>query len=423
MNHRVLAIVLALSLLLSGCSLAKKLVPKNNYHFSVDHDSQNEQVNEDTTISVANKEDLEETIRSLIKQDKETASISADDYDGNLKEDCDAIIGKLLHQVPETAYVVSSIVPDLKEADMFYKLNLTINYSTSYSDIANVKKRYVYSEEDMQAALKNALENGEEKVLLRVFHYETAPYEEGDYYNTQAMEFFASDPISIMALPKISGKAYPDTGNERIVALKFDYSSDPTADFELSQAELGVMKKTVARFIDSAIDYASYADNDKEKAFQIYSYLTGLHHYSVGDTPSETPAFDLLTKGIADSHILAIVYNAMCTQAGLTCHVVQGQKDESDYYWNILEFEDYACHVDILADELNNLPEPRLLFDPKMTDYTWNQSSYPECREPLPASIPDETASEDKPSTEPTTEPAEEPTEETSAENISSNEK
>ncbi len=408
MNYRVLAIVLTLSLLLSGCSLAKKLVPKSNYHFSADHDSQNEQVNEDTTIFVANKEELEKTIFSLIKQDKETASLSADDYDGNLKEDCDAIIENFLHKVPETAYVVRAILPDLKEADMFYKLNLTIYYSTSYSDIANVKKRYVYSEEDMQTALRNALENGEEKVLLHVFHYKTAPYEAEDYYNTQAAEFFAADPISIMALPKISGKAYPDTGDERIVALEFNYSSDPAADFELSQAELGVMKKTVARFIDSASDYASYADNEKEKAFQIYSYLTDLHHYNVGDTPSETPAFDLLTKGIADSHIFSIVYNAMCMQAGLTCHVVQGQKEGMDYYWNILEFEDYACHVDILADELNNLSEPQLLFDAKMKDYKWDPNSYPECREPLPISIPGETTSEDTTSPESTEESMEE---------------
>ena len=388
MNHRILAIVLALSLLLSGCSLAKKFVPKNNYHFSEDHDSQNEQVNEDTTISVANKDDLEKRIRALIKSNETTASISSDHYDGNLKEDCDAIIDKFLHEVPETAYTVRAILSDVKEADMFYKLNLTIFYLNPYSDLAAIKDSFIYSEEDMKTALKTALENNEERVLLHVFHYNTAPYEMDDYYNTQAREFFAADPISIMSLPKISGKAYPDSGEERIVQLDFSYSSDPAEDFELSQAELGIMKKTVTRFIDSASDYASYTDSEKEKAFQIYSYLTGLHHYTLTDVSTETPAFDLLTKGIADSHIFAIIYNAMCSQAGLKCRLVQGQKDGKDYYWNILEFENYACHLDILADELNNLSEPRLLFDRQMDDYEWDQSSYPKCLEPLPMPTP-----------------------------------
>ncbi len=417
MNHRVLAMLLAMSLLLSGCSLAKKLVPKSNYHLAVDHAFPNAQENEDATISFENKEDLEASIRSLIKSDITNASLVSDHYEGNLKEDCDAIIDKLLHEVLETAYVVRAIIPDVKEADMFYKLNLTIYYSHPYSDIATIKGGYVYSEYNMKMRLKNALENNEEKILLRVYHYDTALYGIEDYFNKQAKDLFEADPISIMSLPRISSKTYPETGENRILELIFDYSPYASEDFVLSPAELGVMKKTVTRFIDSASEYASYADSEREKAFQIYSYLTGLHHYTIGDVSSQTPAFDLLTKGIADSHIFAFMYNAMCTQAGLTCHVVKGQKDGEDYCWNILEFEDYACHLDIPADDLNNLAEPRELFDTNMEGYVWNRDDYPECTEPLPPLPP-----VDLPPQEDTPDAPEEPPNEPPAENNSPSE-
>ncbi len=423
MIRRVLAIVLALSLLLSGCSLAKKLVPKNNYHFSEDHDSQSEQENVDMSTSVTNKAELEQLFLTMIQSNQTDASIITDHYDGNLKDDCDAIIHTVLHETPETAYAVRTIFADVKEADMFYKLNLTIFYLNSYSDLHSLKNSNVNSASDMEAALKSALESNEESVLFHVFNYSDTLYETDDYYNTLAQKIFAEDPISVMALPAITSKAYPDSGKDRIVRLDLEYPSAPeTSETEensstpLTQAELGVMKETVSRFIDSASDYASYASSEKEKAFQIYSYLTGLHQYTIADASSKTPAFDLLTKGIADSRIFALIYNAMCNKAGLKCRVVQGQKDGKEYYWNILEFENYACHLDLLADERKNRSEPRLLFDAQMDDYSWDARSYPKCVEPVPTITPNEkTPEENHAATQPPEEPPNEPPEENNA--------
>ena len=91
----------------------------------------------------------------------------------------------------------------------------------------------------------------------------------------------------------------------------------------------------------------------------------------------------------ARSRAFALVYAAMCREAGLGCITVTGTRAGEPWYWNIIQMDGRYYHVDLLQCYQVDWFEGKL--DGDMSGYVWDYSAYPECKAPEEAAEPEET--------------------------------
>lgn len=224
----------------------------------------------------------------------------------------------------------------------------------------------VNNNEQARDIIASALNNFDTGIVLQVLSYTEVDYEQmvADY----ALKF----PEFVMELPQLSVTLFPENGESRVVELKFSYQT--------SRDILKKMQNQVAPVFTSAVLYVSGDAVHHQKYAQLFSFLMERYDYKL-DT-SITPTYSLLRQGIGDSRSFAMVYAAMCRQAGLTCQVVSGTRDGQSWYWNIVLDDGYYYHVDLLRCSENGSFEE--LGDSEMDGYVWATGYYPSCGIPEP---------------------------------------
>jgi hypothetical protein len=175
-----------------------------------------------------------------------------------------------------------------------------------------------------------------------------------------------------METPQISVVVYPETGQQRVIELKFTYQN--------SRATLRQMQSQVSSVFSSAELYVIGKGNTMEKAALLYSFLMERYDYVM--QTSITPAYSLLQYGVGDNKAFASVFAAMCEQSGLRCQVVTGTRRGEPWFWNLIYVSGVYYHVDLLA--CNQLGGFRAWTDADMNGYVWDYSAYPESVLPEP---------------------------------------
>ena len=168
-----------------------------------------------------------------------------------------------------------------------------------------------------------------------------------------------------MEVPQVICEVYPDTGENRVGSLKFTYQN--------SRMNLRQMQTQVQPIFNSAVLYAS-GGSDYQKLSRLYSFLMErFAEYQI--KTSLTPAYSLLRHGVGDAKAFAVVYAAMCQEAGLDCRVVSGTRWGEQWYWNMVLDEGVYYHVDLLrSNEVGAFHE---WTDADMEGYVWDYSAYP----------------------------------------------
>ncbi len=364
MKKRLAALCLAFALLLGGC----QLIP-NEYVSVSPHAGSFSQPQEEAE-KVNNYTELKNALLSLVESGVEEAVLTADAYQGDLEVDYAAAAAYVTQTNPAGAYLLNSIQEELVQVGGYYKLTLQMNYRRTPTELATA--RVVRNESDIRAALKKAVTNCSQQLLLRVSGYVPMDFE------AMAEECFNQDLTTVMAQAQVRAEVFPDQGYVRLVELTFTYPRPA--------AELKVMQSAVNTIMSSAYGYVSYGQSELEKASLLYSFLAERHDYVLEE--AETPAYALLCEGVADSWAFAAVYTAMCSGAGIKAQVVRGAKNGEAYDWVILELDTGVWHADPLADEQNGLRTMQLLTDEQMLGYEWDTERYPACPgapEPEPA--------------------------------------
>ena len=171
-------------------------------------------------------------------------------------------------------------------------------------------------------------------------------------------------------MPDVSVGIYPENGTRRVVELKFTYQT--------SRDALRSMQGQVRPIFDAAVLYVSGDGEDREKLNQLYAFLMERFNYQY--ETSITPVYSLLRHGVGDSMAFAVVYAAMCRNAGLDCQIVSGTRDADAWYWNIVRIGERCYHVDLL--ESYALGGLQTWDDDQMEGYVWDYFAYPACAEP-----------------------------------------
>ncbi len=349
------AAVLALVLLLSGCGS----LWDGEYHWKEEYQLP-QSPESGQAVSASNRSQLEKALTDMVKAGKTNGTVSVADYPAAyLEADVSAVTAALLRDHPITAYAVDTITCEVGTSAGEPVLGVQIVYLHDRTEIRNIKTvaDHTAAVEAVQKALADCLPG----IVLQIMDYTAADF-------TQIVEDYALHyPEIVMEIPMVTENVYPESGQIRVVELKFTYQT--------SRDVLKTMQSQVAPVFSSAVLYVSGDGQVSEKFGQLYSFLMERYHYT--HETSITPAYSLLRHGVGDSRAFAMVYAAMCRKAGLECSVVSGTRDGASHYWNIVGFDGGYFHLDLLGcSEADGFA---LRYDSDMVGYVWDYSAYPEC--------------------------------------------
>ena len=238
---------------------------------------------------------------------------------------------------------------------------MQVQYLHSKQDIKKIT--VVGNIADAQTLIYSALNGCESGIVLRISKYQQTDF-------LQIVEDYAmTHPQYIMEMPQVTVNLYPDHGADRVVELRFTYQN--------SRETLRGMQTKVGVLFNSSVNMVSVTENAGEKYAQLYALLMERFQNITVET-SITPAYSLLVHGVGDAKTFAVVYAAMCREAGLECQVVTGTRAGIPWYWNIVCIDEAYFHLDLLrAKEYGEF----LLMDDSIIDdgYVWDFTAYPQC--------------------------------------------
>lgn len=347
---RLVCLVLCVGLL-AGCDAFDGQYVRVTPHAMQPGKTQNE------AGQVANYSELRDALVQMVSSGTESGVILAENYPEEKLPDGLAIAKRhICTYDPVGAYAVSDLTYEIGKKNGAQAVAVTIVYRHSRSDIRSIVK--LSGIDGVEGAVLKALENLDPRKVLLVSGYENQDIPQ------MVQNLAQANPQTIMEAPQTAVDTY-GAGSTRIVELTFTY--------ENSNDALRQMRTQVSTVFDSASLYVSGDGSDHQKLSQLYSFLMDRFSYTL--ETSITPAYSLLRHGVGDSRAFAVVYAAMCRNAGLECQIVTGTRDAEPWTWNMICDDGVYYHVDLSrCKEEGGFQEKR---DAEMTGYVWDYSAYP----------------------------------------------
>ncbi len=359
MKRTAIACVLVLCLCLSGCSslLTGQFMWEQDHYIPPMPDSNQEQ-------TAADYNQLVGVLTAAIGRGEQTFTVSVAQYDrAYLETDASKALGQVWRTDPVAAYAVEDITCQIGTSAGETVLLVQVAYRHDSEQISKIQT--VANNEAARQAIVEALKNCETGIVLRINSYEAEDFR-------LAAELCALYyPHYVMEAPQVSVNTYPNNGTDRVVDIRFTYVN--------SRESLLNMQSQVLKLIDGSMDIVGVAETSTDKYTQLYALLVERFQKYTIET-SITQAYSLLLHGVGDARAFAVVYSAMCHEAGLSCEVVAGTRSGKLWYWNIVQVDGVYYHVDLLRSKGEG--KLRLLTDNIINEgYVWDFSSYPTCGE------------------------------------------
>ena len=371
MKQKVMLLVLALSLLLGGCSWA------NQSYVSVEPHKEQRQTLQTDVIMASNYLELLGALEKMIASGTEVAAIKVPEYPQDaIEHGMNRAVRHSMQNDPIGSYAVADILYELGSSGGVPAVSVSISYHHNRSEIQRIHK--VADSQAAELIVTEALRAYEPGTVILVEEYEARDF-------TQFVQDYAEEnPQTVMEIPQVSQASY-GTGRDRVLELIFTYQT--------SRDALRRMQSQVKPVFDAAALYVSGEGEDFQKFFQLYGFLMERFDYKF--ETSITPSYSLLRHGVGDSRAFATVYAAMCRSAGLECMTVTGTRSGEPWTWNIILEDGCYYHVDLLRSNLSG--QFLELTDDQMRTYVWDYSAYPACigeeaaEEPADSAAPEET--------------------------------
>ena len=353
MKKRVLCVLLAISMLLSGCSLS--MAP----YVSVTPHREQRVPNQTDVIMVSNYLELLEAMGQIVATGTEVAAIIVADYPASsLEHGMERAIQHTRENDPIGAYAVENIEYELGTSSGVNAVSVSVTYRHNRSELQRIHRV-----EDMDSAeveIKSALERYDSSLVIHVERYDSKDFTQ--FVHDYALMY----PQKVMEHPQVTETLY-GTGRDRVVELIFTYQT--------SRDALRRMQQQVQPIFNAASLYVSGDGEERQKFAQLYTFLVERFDYKL--ETSITPAYSLLRHGVGDSRAFATVYAAMCRSAGLECMTVTGTRSGEPWTWNIVQDAGQYFHVDLL--QCNVQGGYFASTDNAMDGYVWDYSAYPVC--------------------------------------------
>lgn len=349
MKKLIIAVVIMMALLLCGCSAWMY-----GYYASVTPHKEQNFLPDQTLMVPKTYEDVVKMLENTVRSGQQKAKLSIEKIEDDWQAYMEDAVAYICDIYPIGVYAVSEITYDVGTSDETTILAVDISYRRSIADMDAVKN--AQTKDEIAEILHDSLRGFSVSVAISIENYEDIDFDQiiRDY----AMQY----PQYVIETPQVSAVMYPRGGEDRIVELFFNY--------ENSRAALLKMKEEI-RPIFEASAIVSGEGADLGKFTRLYSFLMNYHEYTI--QTSITPAYSLLHHGVGDSKAFAMVYAAMCRQAGLECDVISGTRDGKVWYWNAVQIDGIRYFVDLLRCQEEGSFTYKTARE--MTDYKWNYSA------------------------------------------------
>lgn len=375
-------LILCLCLTLTGCDLWMD----GSYH-SVEPYRQEYSGPSLESAELTTYEQLRDFLVELVSDGTQESVVYMIGFDQNqLGGIMDMAVKYVTQSDPVGAYAVEQIDYEVGTNTGRTAIAVKISYIHNRSEILRIRQT-----EDMAQAgevIRQALKDCEPSVVLLVEDYTEADFAQ------LVQDYVDQNPLYCMETPQVTAAVYPKSGSRKIVELNFTYQT--------SRDSLRSMQNYVEPVFRAAYLNVSGEEDELTKFTRMFTFLMERSDYTL--ETSITPTYSLLRHGVGDSKAFAVVYAAMCRQAGLECQVVTGTREGEPWVWNMICVDGYYAHVDLLRAQTAG----RLVrySQNEMNGYVWDYSAYPEAV--LPELVPPSTEPEPTDTVEDTA-PADEP--------------
>lgn len=349
---RITVLFLIISLLLSGCGFWM-----NGSYSSVKPHEEPSNQTADTTVNVYNYAGLVAVLNSFAEAGKESGMLSMQyDSEERAQEDLQQAVSYVRQNNPFAAYGVEEIAYHFGTSGGRKAVSIQITYLQNRTPVEKIQRVKTLSE--LEKIIAQKLDACDAGVVV----YFESP-DQPDYAQ-MVEDYVLAYPQRVMEAPEVTVSLYPEQGKQQIAELKFTYRT--------SRAELRTLQNKVAPVFASAAQHVSGQWTDAEKAQRLYDFLMERYEYNI--QTSITPAYSLLLHGVGDHRAFAMVYGAMCREAGLDCYLVTGTRGGTPWVWNAVRLDGVYHYIDLLNSTETGF---YLYTQEEMTEYVWDYSAYP----------------------------------------------
>lgn len=355
MKHRIVALVLATALLLTGC--ASWL---DGEYVSVKLHAGQTGWEERESVSVSNYQQIRSALAEMAESGAENGILSVEGMDRDyVISNMELAVSYVMENDPVCAYAVEEITYELGTSAGVSAVAVSITYRHGRSEIQRIKQ--VRGMDEAKELIGTILRQCEGSLVMRIEDYE-------DTDLAQVVRDYAdANPAYVMEIPQVTANVYPEKGSQRVVEMLFSYQT--------SVETLRSMQGYVQPVFSASSLYVSGEDAEQVKFSLLYAFLMERNDYDV--ETSITPAYSLLRHGVGDSKAFAVVYAAMCRRAGMECMSISGTRKGEPWFWNIICQDGIYYHVDLLQS--HSAGTYRTMTDEEMAGYVWDYSAYPAC--------------------------------------------
>ncbi|MCD7881230.1 MAG: hypothetical protein LUG47_06160 [Clostridiales bacterium] len=359
MKRRIAALLLALCLLpaLSGC----ESLLERDYRSVSRHISQTSDTEDTSALRAESYSDLVNSVQFFVSMGETEGGVHLYQYSGDVEQDVADACQEVLEQDPLGAWALEDITWTSSRIVSYYECVFTFTYRHTVSEIASIQS--VVGSNAIRDALGGAISNYDSSLVLQISSY----YAQKELLLGLVQEAYYSLPGYAQGYPDVSISVYPQesTGTQQIVEISFTWSDSQ----ETLQARAEAIASAAATLVgtDPAQGEVGY--------WLLYSRLADGLSYSADN--GRASVYTALVTGRTNSEGVALAFQYLCDQAGLTSLTVQGTLDGSPHWWNLVEVDDVWRHVDVTAGDSQ---EDFLRSDSQVSDrYTWDTEQYPAC--------------------------------------------
>lgn len=356
MGKKIIGIGLAALLLLStGCAS----MLNRDYSSVSPHSATPVAEGDSNTMRVGNYQELVNALIYLVNQGEDSGSIRYSGEEADFKKLMDEACLEVKQEDPLGAYAVDYIKYSVISIVGSYEADVQISYRRTREQVASIVD--ATGAAAIRSELSRALSAFSSEVVLRISYFE-----ENEVYIQQLVrEAYLSNPAAALDFPDAQVAMYPDSGQQRIVEVTLTYHQ--------SLQTLESRRNSLTREAERLCQPLETLTNTREKLAGVISALQSAGAYSA---QGGSTAYDALLGGGGDSQGAALAFCLLCRQVGITCSVVDGQKNGESHFWNVVQTASGYRHVD-----LSRGGNVTYELDHAMTElgYVWDTQQVPAC--------------------------------------------
>ena len=354
MRKMICAVMAALMLLSTGCSS----MLNRDYSSVTVHSATPTAEGDANTMRVQNYQELVNALIYLINQGEESGSIRYSGEEADFKKLMDEACLEVKQEDPLGAYAVDYIKYSVISIVGSYEADVQITYRRTREQVASIVD--ATGAAAIRSELSRALSSFDTEVVLRISYFE----EDEAYIQQLVRQAYLSNPATALDFPDAQVAMYPESGQQRIVEVTLTYHQS----LQTLESWRNSLSREAERICQPLTELTI-----KEKLDGITGTLQSLGAYSA---QGGSTAYDALLGGGGDSQGVALAFSLLCRQVGITCSVVDGQKNGQSHFWNVVQTASGYRHVD-----LSRTGSVTYNVDQTMTQqgYVWDTQQVPAC--------------------------------------------